>query len=58
MTNFNLVVVENGNEVCLANDATNIEVNDKELVFVYENGECEDVFALDHTDSVIITINR
>lgn len=58
MTNFNLTVVENGHEVCLADDATNIEINDKELVFVYENGECEDVFALDRTESVIIRINR
>jgi hypothetical protein len=58
MTNFNLVIVENGNEICLANDVTSIEIDNNKLVYVCENGGCEDVFALDNTDSVIVEINR
>ena len=58
MVSFDLVVIEHGNEICLANDVTHIEIDGKELVFVYENGEYEDVYALDHTESVIIKINR
>ena len=58
MKNFNLVVVENEKGVCLANDVTKIEIKDNELVFVYDNDECEGVYALDYTDSVVIRINR
>ena len=58
MTNFNLVVVENGNEICLANDATSIEIKNDKLVFVCDDGGCEDNFSLDRTDEIIIQINR
>ena len=58
MMNFNLVVVEDGHEVCLGDDVTSIEVKDDKLVFVYDNNEREDVYALDHAESVIIEVNR
>lgn len=58
MTKFNLVVVENEKNLCLGNDVTDINIKDDELVFVYENGECEDVYSIDNVDSIIIRVNR
>ena len=58
MKNFNLVVVENGNEICLASDATDVKVKNDELTFICDDGACEDVYPLYTTESVIIRINR
>ena len=55
---YNLVVVENGNDICLGNDVTSIEVKDDELVFVHDNNEQEGVYPLNDADSVIIKVNR
>ena len=53
------MVVENGNVVCLGTDVTSIEVKNDKLVFVYDNNEREDVYALlDTTEQVIIQIDR
>lgn len=59
MKNLQLMVVENGNVVCLGTDVTSVEVKDNNLVFVYDNDEREGVYALlDTTEQVIIQINR
>ena len=58
MTNINLVVVEDGHDICLGNDVTDIEIKNNVLVFVYDNGEQEGVYLLDRAESVRIWINR
>lgn len=58
MKNLQLMVVENGNVVCLGTDVTSLEIKNNNLVFVYDNNEREDVYTLDTTESVIIQINR
>lgn len=58
MTKFNLVIVENERNLCLGNDVTDISITDNELAYVYENGECEDIYSLDNVESIIIKVGR
>ena len=58
MKNFNVVVVENGNDICFGNDVSAVEIKDNELVCAYDDGEREEVYNLDHAKSVIVEINR
>lgn len=58
MTNLNLMVVEDGHDICLGNDVTSVEIKKNELVFVYDNGEQEGVYLLDRADLIRIEINR
>lgn len=57
LRNFILAIKTDGSNVTLANDATRIEIDNDNLVYVCEDGGSRETLSLDQVDSVIIEVN-